>query len=123
MDGRERDQLGLAKLLEVRAVPNESGEGRQLPLCRPASLLLPEREVVIESLLVRIHFIIEMIWWTGLAPWEFESPVPNNLISTFLPPLVSHHSRTTLASSEMFLRQSSPRCVQGYHAHKKPPPP
>ena len=21
---------------------------------------------------VRIHFIIEMIWWTGLAPWEFE---------------------------------------------------
>jgi len=27
---------------------------------------------VIDNLLVRIHFIIEMIWWTGLAPWEFE---------------------------------------------------
>jgi len=21
--------------------------------------------------LVRIHFVIEMVWWTGLAPWEF----------------------------------------------------
>ena len=26
------------------------------------------------NLLVRIHFIIVMIWWTGLAPWEFEFP-------------------------------------------------
>ena len=32
----------------------------------------------------RIHFIIEMIWWTGLAPWEFEFPFPGSLISTFL---------------------------------------
>jgi len=24
----------------------------------------------IDNLLVRIHFIIVMIWWTGLAPWE-----------------------------------------------------
>ena len=26
------------------------------------------REFFIDNLLVRIHFIIEMIWWTGLAP-------------------------------------------------------
>jgi len=25
-----------------------------------------------------------MIWWTGLAPWEFEIPFPGSLISTFL---------------------------------------
>ena len=31
-----------------------------------------EREFFIDNLLVRIHFIIEMIWWTGLAPREFE---------------------------------------------------
>ena len=31
-----------------------------------------EREFFIDNLLVRTHFIIEMIWWTGLAPWEFE---------------------------------------------------
>ena len=29
-----------------------------------------EREIFIDNLLVRIHSIIVMIWWTGLAPWE-----------------------------------------------------
>jgi len=23
----------------------------------------------IDNLLVRIHFVVVMIWWTGLAPW------------------------------------------------------
>ena len=32
----------------------------------------------------RIHFIIEMIRWTGLAPWEFEFPFTGSLTSTFL---------------------------------------
>ncbi len=31
-----------------------------------------EREFFIDNLLVRIHFIIVMIRWTGLASWEFE---------------------------------------------------
>ena len=34
------------------------------------------------KLLLRIHFIIVMIRWTGLAPWEFEFPF--SLTSTFL---------------------------------------
>jgi len=25
-----------------------------------------------------------MIWWTGLAPWEFKVPFPGSLTSTFL---------------------------------------
>ena len=29
------------------------------------------REFFIDNILVRIHFIIVMIRWTGLAPWEF----------------------------------------------------
>jgi len=33
--------------------------------------------------MVRIHFIIVMIWWTGLTPWQFEFPFPGSLISTF----------------------------------------
>jgi len=33
-----------------------------------------ERDIFIDNLLVRIHFIIVMIRWTGLAPWEFELP-------------------------------------------------
>ena len=44
-----------------------------------------EREFFIDNLLVRIHFIIVMIRWTGLAPWEFEFPFPGSLTSTFVP--------------------------------------
>ena len=38
-----------------------------------------EREFFIDNLLVRIHFIIVMIRWTGLAPCEFEFPFPGSL--------------------------------------------
>ena len=30
-------------------------------------------------LLVRIHFIIVMIRWSGLAPWEFQFSEPSSL--------------------------------------------
>ena len=43
-----------------------------------------ESEFFVENLLVRIHLIIVMIMWTGLAPWEFEFPFPGSLTSTFL---------------------------------------
>ena len=46
-----------------------------------------EREFFIDNLLVRIHFIILMIRWNGLAPWSFELPFPGNLTSTFLDPI------------------------------------
>ena len=32
-----------------------------------------ERDFFIDNLLVRVHFIIVMIRWTGLAPWEFDA--------------------------------------------------
>ena len=58
------------------------------------------RESFIDNLLVRIHFIIVMIRWTGLAPWEFESPFPGSLTSTFLEvcityihPPPAHHAK------------------------------
>ena len=41
-------------------------------------------ELLIDNLLVRIHFIVEMLWWTGLARWEFEFSSPSSLASTFL---------------------------------------
>ena len=43
-----------------------------------------KRESALLTLLVRIHFIIVMIRWTGLAPREFEFPFPGSLTSTFL---------------------------------------
>jgi len=59
--------------------------------CHPLLFRTPaEREFVIDDLLVRIHFIIVMIRWTGLAPWEFDFPFPGSLTSTFLAPATSH---------------------------------
>ena len=42
-----------------------------------------EKEFFIVNLLVRVHFIMAMIRWTGLAPWEFGFPFPGSLTSTF----------------------------------------
>ena len=36
--------------------------------------LAPRDFDLIDNLLVRIPFIIEMIWWTGLAPWAAPTP-------------------------------------------------
>ena len=44
-----------------------------------------QRGFSIDNLPVRIHLIIEMIWWTGLAPWKFEFPFPGNRVSTWIP--------------------------------------
>ena len=43
-----------------------------VPLCPQQGQILRKREFFIDNLLVQIHFIIVMIRWTGLAPWEFE---------------------------------------------------
>ena len=53
-----------------------------------------ERQFSIDNLLVRIHYIIVMIKWTGLASWEFEFPFPGSVTSTFLE-LHPHHDRMT----------------------------
>jgi len=73
--------------------PLESGGGTYPGHSAPAARIPAEREFFIGNLLVRIHVIIVMIRWTGLAPWEFEFPVPGSLTSTFLaiPPLLHEH--------------------------------
>jgi len=47
-----------------------------------SSCRVGERDFIIDSLLVRINFIIVMIRWTGLAPWEIEFPFQGSLTST-----------------------------------------
>ena len=59
---------------------------------RPKDRLpLLREEETLHNLLVRIHFIIVMIWWTGFAPWEFEFPFPGSLTSTFHAPAPREH--------------------------------
>ena len=52
-----------------------------------------ERKFFIDNLLVRIHFIIVMIRWTGLAPCEFGFPYPGSLTSTFLKQIAAKKSK------------------------------
>ena len=35
-----------------------------------------KREFFTDNFLVRIHFIIEIVWWTGLAPWDSNGTQP-----------------------------------------------
>ena len=75
-----------------------------------------EREFFIDNLLVRIYFIIVMMRWTGLAPWEFEVPFPGSLTSTFLEFIIFLHMvQAPVAAGADFTRLY----VQGYLAHKK----
>jgi len=66
--------------VDERVVEEHQHEQRRPHQQAPAG----RERVLIDSLLVRIQFIIEMIRWTGLAPWEFEFPFPGSLASTFL---------------------------------------
>jgi len=45
-------------------------------------LEVPESDFFVDNLPVRIHLIIVMIRWPGLAPWELEFPFPGSLTST-----------------------------------------
>ena len=56
-----------------------------------------QQEFFIDNLLVRVHFFIDRIWWTDLAPWEFEFPFPCSLIPTFL----DHQVHSTLPRNQI----------------------
>ena len=74
--------LRAAELFQGGKLRVESLLARAPPLHQPNQRVL-QREFFIDNLLVRINFIIEMIWWTGLVPWQFEFPFPGSLTSTF----------------------------------------
>ena len=47
-------------------------------------IFFSQSDIIYFNLLARIYFIIEIILWTGLAPWGFKISFPGSLISTFL---------------------------------------
>ena len=76
---KKSEQLSNGRPIALPIIPKSP------PVCRfHASQPCRDIEFFIGNLLVRIHFIIVMIRWTGLAPWEFEFPFPGSLPSTFL---------------------------------------
>jgi len=63
------------------ASQEDSGRRRRRGRATRGNARGAEREFFIDNLLVRIHFIIVMIRWTGHAPWGFEFPFPGSLTS------------------------------------------
>ena len=45
---------------------------------------MKQRELLLDNILVRIHFIIVIIRWIGLAPWELAFPFTGGFTSTVL---------------------------------------
>ena len=66
--------------LQDRGTHRECGAGQVMEIGTDGTLLADS----VDNLLVRIHFIMVMIRWTGLAPWGFEFSFPGSLTSTFL---------------------------------------
>ena len=95
-----------------------------LRICPPET----EREFFVDKLLVRIHFVIMMIRWTGLAPLESKFTFPGSLTSTFLVRFLSSLSaalqrRTMPPLSSPRPPRSTNQVIREHLAHKKPPPP
>jgi len=61
---------------------------------QPRAYLAVRRQIKV-TYLWAFAAIIEMIWWTGLAPRDFEFPFPGSLISTFLGPRRMYRSCET----------------------------
>ena len=74
-----------------------------------------ERKFFIDNLLVRIHFIIVMIRWTGLASWEFEFPFPDSLASTFLE---VHDRILGLPRHSNIMRYRGTSLIRNTHPHR-----
>ena len=71
-----RESLESTPVAEIKG-----GGAAALAIPEPLHFLQPaERDFFIDNLLVRI----QMIWWTGLAPWEFDVLCLGSLTSTFL---------------------------------------
>ena len=59
-------------------------KGRLQAIQAGRNLRMETKDEAVYFQVVPAHYIIEMIRWTGLAPWEFEFSFPGSLTSAFL---------------------------------------
>ena len=100
---------------------DEAGREEELVAEHPLRRHCRQREFFIDNLLVRIHFIIVMIRWTGLAPWEFEFRRGTGRRTPASPSLPGHLAHKKQPRPGYLAHKKQPR--PGYLAHKKQPPP
>jgi len=66
---------------QVAAISEDVSLGRaSSPEAGPSRRWNNESSFFFDNLHVRIHFIVEMIWGTGLAQWEFKFNFPSSLM-------------------------------------------
>ena len=88
-----------SKVSREASVTSQWSHGPIIPGPRPSPA--PEGDFFVDNLLV----IIEMIWWTSLAPWEFEFPFAGSLISTF--PRSEFEVRTQIITQRTTVTEST----------------
>jgi len=69
----------------------------------PPSVCRKRGAYVIDNLLVRIHFIIVLIRWTGLAPWELRSVSARPPVTSRRPSAKARHVSSSEAGSYLRL--------------------
>ena len=82
-----------------------------------------EREFFIDNLLVRIHFIIVMIRWTGLAPWEFEEGVTCSSLAPASWTMYVRNSSHSMPPSSFASICAHPRVSARRYMDAQPSPP
>ena len=76
--------MAIISLISDETAPRTTTEfSHEGPSVVAAVLVVIKSDFFVDTLLVRIHFIIVMVRWTGLAPWEFDFPSRGSLTSTF----------------------------------------
>ena len=70
-----------------------------------------EKEFFIDNLLVRIHFIVVMMRWNGLAPWVFKTPFPGSPTSTFALDAQGVEQRVHIRHGVLFIQVSRKHIV------------
>ena len=72
--GRSTEIITMIKWIRTRRLSIKELSLSGIGMCDSRS----ERHLFIANLLVRIFFIVEIIWWASLAPWEFEFLFPDS---------------------------------------------
>ena len=84
------ETLVIHRVVSPQAIPRKIWQVCwETPTPRVVQVPPPKRDFCIDNILVRINFIIAMIGWTGLAPWEFDSIF---LVALLLPSCASSTS-------------------------------
>ena len=106
-------RLTLTSDFRQESVEKKTAQVQRLTSALAQAKYIPHREFfLIDNLLVRIHFIIVMIRWTGLAPWSWEGFTVGETLAAPAPNACAHTISTLEATQGQILSQSPTDATQ-----------